>query len=55
MLQDNTGSPYLAYAGDDNNVEGAWLQGYTGCGVTVGVVDDGEITSSQAAPQSSSL
>ena len=30
------------YEGNDLNVERAWLQGLTGCNVTVAVVDDGE-------------
>ena len=30
------------YAGNDLRVEQAWLQGITGCNVTVTVVDDGK-------------
>jgi hypothetical protein len=29
--------------GNDNNVKRVWLQGVTGCGVTVGIVDDGKV------------
>ena len=29
---------------DDINAEPAWIQGYTGTRIVVGVVDDGEIT-----------
>lgn len=46
ISQDNTGYPYEPFTGNDNNVEGAWLQGLTGCGVTVAVVDDGKIACS---------
>ncbi len=28
-------------SGNDLRVEPAWIQGYTGCGIVVGVVDDG--------------
>ena len=41
-LQLNTGQ-FIEYSGNDINVEPAWLQGWTGCNVTVAVVDDGMV------------
>ena len=40
-LQLNTGQHGNVYRGRDLNVERAWLQGLSGCNVTVVVVDDG--------------
>ena len=40
-LQLNTGQLNRTDAGRDLNVERAWLQGLTGCGIVVAVVDDG--------------
>ena len=37
----NTGQYGINFQGNDLNVERAWLQGLTGCNVTVTVVDDG--------------
>ena len=37
----NTGQHGNQFIGNDLNVERAWLQGVTGCNVTVTVVDDG--------------
>ena len=42
FIQLNTGQYGDEYQGNDLNVEKAWLQGLTGCNVTVAVVDDGE-------------
>jgi hypothetical protein len=41
-IQLNTGQLAAADAGNDMNVERAWLQGLTGCGMVVAVVDDGK-------------
>ena len=44
-LQFNTGQSNIQNdddAGNDLNVEPAWIQGYTGCNSIVGVVDDGK-------------
>ena len=41
VLQLNTGRVYGEDYTEDLNVEPAWLQGLTGCNVTVAVVDDG--------------
>ena len=30
------------FAGADHRIQRAWIQGLTGCGVTVAVVDDGK-------------
>ena len=38
----NTGQHGNQFIGNDLNVEKAWLQGVTGCNVTVTVVDDGK-------------
>ena len=38
----NTGQLDSSDAGNDLNVERAWLQGLTGCGTVVAVVDDGK-------------
>ena len=40
-LQLNTGQYGSEYRGRDLKVEKAWMQGLTGCNVTVGIVDDG--------------
>ena len=40
-LQRNTGQLDSSDAGNDLNVERAWLQGLTGCGTVVAIVDDG--------------
>ena len=40
-LQLNSGQYGNEYIGNDLNVERAWLQGLSGCNVTVVVVDDG--------------
>ena len=40
-LQLNTGSITHGPAGNDLNVEPAWMQGITGSGVVVGIVDNG--------------
>jgi hypothetical protein len=37
----NSGQFGEQFSGNDLNVERAWLQGYSGCNVTVAVVDDG--------------
>ncbi|CAI8027851.1 Furin [Geodia barretti] len=37
----NTGQFDGQFIGNDLNVEPAWIQGYSGCNVTVAVVDDG--------------
>ena len=42
VMQVNSGQHGNEYEGNDLNVEEAWLQGLTGCNVTVAVVDDGE-------------
>ena len=42
FIQLNTGQYGNVHEGNDLNVERAWLQGLTGCNVTVAVVDDGE-------------
>ena len=39
----NTGQYGNEFQGNDLNVERAWLQGLTGCNVTVTVVDDGMV------------
>lgn len=41
FLQQNVGQT-SGPVGLDLNVEGAWIQGFTGSGVVVSVVDDGE-------------
>ena len=41
FLQLNTGQFENKYKGYDLRVEQAWLQGVTGCNVTVTIVDDG--------------
>ena len=41
LMQLNTGQEGDAYQGYDLNVEKAWLQGLTGCNVTLTIVDDG--------------
>ena len=41
FVQVNSGQHGNEYEGNDLNVEEAWLQGLTGCNVTVAVVDDG--------------
>lgn len=43
FTQLNSGQFGVDYKGNDSNVEKAWLQGLSGCGVTVTVVDDGKI------------
>ena len=40
-MQLNTGQYGNALEGNDLNVVKAWLQGLTGCGISVTVVDDG--------------
>ena len=40
--QENTGQT-LGPSGLDLNVEPAWMQGITGDGVVVGIVDDGQL------------
>ena len=42
--QVNTGQFGNEYRGNDLKVEQAWLQGVSGCNVTVTVVDDGRST-----------
>ena len=42
MTQLNTGQYGNEYRGNDLKVEQAWLQGVSGCNVTVTVVDDGK-------------
>ena len=45
LTQSNSVTGVLLGNGDstrDLNVEPAWIQGFTGCNVVVGVVDDGE-------------
>ena len=44
MTQVNTGQYGNEYRGNDLKVEQAWLQGVSGCNVTVTVVDDGKST-----------
>ena len=41
-IQLNTGQLNSTDVGRDIEVEGAWLQGVTGCGITVAIVDDGK-------------
>ena len=41
-MQLNTGQFGNRTTGNDLNVEAAWLQGWTGCNVSVAVVDDGK-------------
>lgn len=41
-MQSNEGQLGKAYQGRDLNVEPAWLQGLTGEGVVVAIVDDGQ-------------
>lgn len=41
LFQLNTGQFNISLAGADHRVQRAWIQGLTGCGVTVAVVDDG--------------
>lgn len=41
ILQLNTGQLAASDVGRDLNVEKVWLQGITGCGSVVAVVDDG--------------
>ena len=41
-MQLNTGSITRGPAGNDLNVEPAWMQGITGSGVVVGIVDNGK-------------
>ena len=38
----NTGLLGVNFTGNDLNIEKAWLQGVTGCNVTIGIVDDGK-------------
>ena len=40
-FQRNTGQFNSSFAGADHRIQRAWIQGLTGCGVTVAVVDDG--------------
>ena len=42
FLQLNTGQFGSDFAGNDLNVERAWLQGITGCNVSLEIVDDGQ-------------
>ena len=42
FFQLNTGQLNDSDVGRDLNVERAWLQGITGCGIVVAVVDDGK-------------
>ena len=42
-MQLNSGQQGEEYVGNDLNVERAWLQGLTGCNITVTVVDDGTV------------
>ena len=44
VVQLNSGQYGQELVGNDLNVEKAWLQGLTGCNVTVAVVDDGICT-----------
>ena len=41
FFQLNTGQIEGNFAGNDLNVERAWIQGLTGCNVTLAIVDDG--------------
>ena len=41
-FQLNSGQFAEQFRGNDLNVEPAWIQGYSGCNVTVAVVDDGK-------------
>ena len=41
FFQLNTGQFNSSFAGADHRIQRAWIQGLTGCGVTVAVVDDG--------------
>ena len=42
-MQLNSGQFGEQFRGNDLNVEPAWIQGYSGCNVTVAVVDDGKL------------
>ena len=42
FFQLNTGQFDSSFAGADHRIQRAWIQGLTGCGVTVAVVDDGK-------------
>ena len=42
FFQLNTGQFNSSFAGADHRIQRAWIQGLTGCGVTVAVVDDGK-------------
>ena len=42
LFQNNTGQTGYTTLLLDINVEPAWIQGYTGNGIIVGVVDDGK-------------
>ena len=42
FFQLNTGQFNSSFAGADHKIQRAWIQGLTGCGVTVAVVDDGK-------------
>ena len=44
FFQLNTGQFNSSFAGADHKIQRAWIQGLTGCGVTVAVVDDGNET-----------
>ena len=43
LYQLNTGQYGDQYKNRDLNIEKVWLQGLTGCNVTVGIVDDGKL------------
>ena len=45
--QNNTGQTGESTLKLDINVEPAWIQGYTGKGIVVAVVDDGESTTAE--------
>ena len=42
LSQNNTGQLNKTDIGRDLNVERAWLQGLTGCGIVVAIVDNGK-------------
>ena len=40
-FQLNSGQYGSQYEGRDLKIEKVWMQGFTGCNVTIGMVDDG--------------
>ena len=44
LCRETQGSQHLGPAGLDLNVQPAWMQGVTGTGMVVSIVDDGKIS-----------